>query len=83
MLRVGLAVAARPWLWWAAVRQVFRLAPRGWWRRRPFLPVPSQDYLEFRLVTQYGGDPREARPDIATKDVLDYLRWCRDWNDGR
>lgn len=78
-----MAVLARPWLWWTAVRQVARLAPRGWWRRMPFLPVPPPEYLEFRLVTQYGGDERWARDQVCSRDVLDYLRWCRDWNDGR
>ena len=32
--------------------------PRGWWRRPPFLPVPTARYLAFRLETAYG--PRRA-----------------------
>jgi len=71
--RVAAAVAVRPRLWLTAIRQCRRTAPPGWWRRAPFLPVPSGDYLRFRLVTQYG---RENAP-AATADVIDYLAWCR------
>ena len=67
------AVVRRPRLWGAAARQWRRTTPRGWWRRRPFLPVPSGDYLHFRLVTQYGS----ADHRIETADVLNYLAWCR------
>ncbi|MCB0956473.1 MAG: hypothetical protein R2694_07605 [Ilumatobacteraceae bacterium] len=73
LLRVGAAVARRPSLWVTAVRQWKRTTPPGWWRRRPFLPVPSADYLRFRLVTQYGSDDHA----IDTADVLNYLAWCK------
>jgi len=76
VIRVALAVIGRPSLWPTAVRQARRTAPPGWWRRAPFLPVPSGDYLRFRMVTQYG--EAERPPDPA--DVLDYLAWCRDWD---
>jgi hypothetical protein len=72
-LRVAGAVARRPSLWGTALRQMRRTAPRGWWRHRPFLPVPAGEYLRFRLVTQYG-DPRHP-PEPA--DVLNYLVWCK------
>lgn len=70
---VVLAVARCPWLWATAVRQIIALAPNGWWRRRPWLPLPDPDYLQFRMVTQYG-DPNHP-PEAA--DVVSYLRWCR------
>lgn len=69
------AVARRPSLWPTAVRQGARLVPTRWWRRPPFLPVPTRSYLEFRLLTQYGDISHRTEPD----DVLNYLRWCRDW----
>ena len=69
------AVLARPDLWPVALRQIFVLARRGWWRRPPFLPLPGRDYIEFRLQTAYG-DGRRA-PDAA--DVIGYLEWCRAW----
>jgi hypothetical protein len=68
------AVLRHPTLWPVAVRQGWRLVPSGWWRRRPYLPVPDPAYLAFRLQTQYG-DPKR-RPD--PEDVIAYLRWCRD-----
>lgn len=67
------AVAVRPRLWATAARQLVVLAPPGWWRRRPFLPVPDPDYLAFRLETMYGG----AAPTPRGGDVVAYLRWCR------
>jgi hypothetical protein len=74
------AVIVRPLLWSTAIAQAFRLVPRGWWRTSPFLPVPSRDYMEFRLVTQYGGGHGVARGSIRSEDVVAYLRWCRRWS---
>lgn len=70
---VAVAVARRPQLWATALRQMRRTAPRGWWRRRPFLPVPGGDYLRFRSITHYGTPDHRPEPD----DVVDYLAWCR------
>ncbi|QQS24988.1 MAG: hypothetical protein IPM43_00895 [Actinomycetota bacterium] len=75
-LAVLAAVARHPGLWPTALRQAARTAPRGWWRRRPFLPVPAGDYLRFRLTTQYGDAMHRPEPD----DVLNYLRWVRQWD---
>jgi hypothetical protein len=69
------AVLRRPSLWPAAARLVARSARSGWWRRPPFLPLPSSSYIRFRLLTQYGDS--EAEP--AADDVVSYLRWCRHW----
>ena len=74
MLGAARAVVRHPSLWGTAIVQLFRLAAPGWWRRRPFLPVPDADYLRFRLETQYGSD---HQPDPA--DVVSYLHWCRDF----
>lgn len=70
---VLVAVAARPRLWPTAVAQVFRLAPRRWWRRWPPLPFPDTDYLRFRLVTAYG----DASNPACAADVVAWLNWCR------
>jgi hypothetical protein len=73
--RVAAAVARHPPLWPIAVRQALVLAAPGWWRHRPFLPLPAPDYLRFRLQTAYGGDgDRDPDPD----DLVTYLRWCRE-----
>jgi hypothetical protein len=65
-------------MWSTAIRQARRTASPGWWRTWPFLPVPSGDYLRFRMLTQYGETDRP--PDPA--DVLNYLAWCREWDRG-
>lgn len=49
------------------------LAPPGWWRRRPYLPVPDRAYLAFRLETMYGGTGSKPHG----RDVVGYLEWCR------
>jgi hypothetical protein len=70
---VARAVAGHPTLWPVALRQWRRTVPRRWWRRRPFLPVPTRAYVEFRLVTHYGANGHSPSP----PDVLNYLAWCR------
>ena len=78
-LRVGLAVGSRPGLWPTALRQMRRTAAPGWYRRSPFLPLPSGEYLRFRLVTQYGDVGHRPEP----HDVVNYLSWCREWDKQR
>ena len=80
---VVVGVLRRPSLWVTAARQVARLAPVGWWKKAPFSPVPRADYLEFRLVTQYGGGHGSPQGDIRAVDVVDYLQWCKEWDAGR
>jgi len=67
------AVLVRPSLWLTAVGAVFRLAAPGWWRRRPFLPLPGNRLWRFRMVTAYGH--ADADPEVT--DVVSYLEWCR------
>jgi hypothetical protein len=69
------AVLRHPSLWGTALVQVRRLAPRGWWRRSPHLPVPDPSYLRFRLATMYGDAALVPDP----HDVVTYLRWCREF----
>jgi hypothetical protein len=70
------AVLSHPLLWGTALRQMHFLAPSGWWRRAPFLPLPDPAYMRFRIVTAYGGDgSAEPKP----SDLITYLRWCRSW----
>ena len=67
------AVALRPGLWPVALAQARRFAPRGWWRRPPFLPVPDRDLIRFRAATMYGRPDAPVEPD----DLVRWLRWCR------
>lgn len=72
-IRIVIAVLRRPGLWGTALRQALRLAPPGWWRRFPFLPLPDAKYAQMRAVIQYGNENHPA--DVA--DVLKYLAWCK------
>lgn len=65
------AIATRPRLWPAALRQARALVVPGWWRRRPFLPVPDRAWLRFRMTTAYG-DPGAG---IDVEDLLTWLAW--------
>lgn len=65
------AIAARPRLWPAAVRQARALVPPGWWRRRPFLPLPDTAWLRFRMTTAYG----DGGADVDVEDLLTFLAW--------
>ena len=70
-------VMKRPDLWVSALRQARLLAPRGWWRSAPFLPLPDGDYLHFRMVTMYGGDDRDSDGAVEPRDVVAWLEWCK------
>ncbi len=82
--RAVLAVLRRPDLWWTGVRQALVLAPDGWWRRPPHLPLPDPAYLRFRMVTAHGGDGSAHGGDGSGVDarevgreLVTYLEWCR------
>ena len=74
-MRAALVVLRHPSLWSIGARQARALAPTGWWRRPPFLPLPSEAYLRFRLETAYGGAGDHS---LVPADLVTYLRWCRD-----
>jgi hypothetical protein len=67
------AVVRRPGLWGEAIRVSLAMAPDGWWRRAPFLPLPDPAYLRWRVTTAYG----RADTTIATGDLVAYLAWCK------
>jgi hypothetical protein len=74
------AVGPRPTLWMEAGAVTFRLARSGWWHRRPFLPLPGEDYWRFRMETAFGGAGEGvagAAGAFAVADVVAYLRWCQ------
>lgn len=73
--RVALTVLGRRDLWAVAAVTAARLAPSGWWRRWPPLPLPDASYWRFRMMTAYGGSG-DAVP--RARDVVDYLEWCRE-----
>lgn len=70
----------RPDLWATAARAAVDLAPSGWWRRPPFLPVPDPEWMRFRYVTAYGGDGQYSpETPIRAEDVLTWLEWRKGW----
>jgi hypothetical protein len=72
--RLARALARHPALVCTGVRQLARLAPPGWWRRRPFLPRPDPAHLRFRLETAYGTG---GQMPVRAREVVAYLDWCR------
>ena len=70
---IGRVVVLRPGLWWAALGALRRMAVPGWWRRRPYLPLPDDRLWGFRMVTAYGSPGAIPEPE----DVISYLEWCR------
>ena len=46
---------------------------RGWYKRPPFLPLPSTSYLRWRMDTAYG-DPDAVPP---VDELRRFLRWAR------
>ena len=58
------------------LRVGWRFRRRHWYRRFPFLPLPSGPYLRWRMHTAYGDD--EAMPPV--EDIVRYARWAtRSW----
>jgi len=74
-LRLTLRLAARavvhPSLGIDLLRVAWRFRARGWYRRFPFLPIPSQKYVRWRMHTAYGD--YAAVPPVD--DVVRYARW--------
>jgi hypothetical protein len=56
----------------ALARVGWRFRRRDWYRRPPFLPLPSQQYLRWRMYTAYGAEDVEPPLD----DVIRYARWA-------
>lgn len=70
------AVVARPDLWTVAGRTVLSVAPNNWWRKRPFLPLPDDAWMHFRLETAYGGDGTSA---MGAEELITYLEWRKEF----
>jgi hypothetical protein len=70
---LGLALR-RPGLVPSMLGAAWAFRRRGWWHKAPFLPLPSADYLRWRMETAYG-DP-EATP--SYEELERYLRWASD-----
>lgn len=70
MLRAALG---RPAMIPDLVSAAWAFRRRDWYRRPPFLPLPSRGYLRWRMETAYG-DPAAVPP---VEDLRRFLRWAR------
>jgi len=75
LIKVTGLLSVRPELWVTAFRQLFKLAESGWWKKLPFLPIPSPELIEFRSKTQYGS----LEVEIDAADVLAWLIWSKEF----
>ena len=51
----------------------WRFRRRDWLTHAPFLPVPSKEYVAWRMYTAFGD--HHAVPSV--QDVIRYARWAR------
>lgn len=70
-LRLALRALREPTLTVDLLRVAWRFRARGWYRRFPFLPLPSRPYVRWRMHTAYGD--YEAIPPV--EDIVRYARW--------
>ena len=70
-LALAMRAAIRPALAADLLRVAWRFRSRRWHRRPPFLPLPSREYVRWRMYTAYGEE--DAVPPAA--DVERYARW--------
>jgi hypothetical protein len=73
-LTFSLAVraAVSPSLAGDLLRVAWRFRARRWALRPPFLPLPSREYVRWRMYTAYGDE--HAVPPVD--DVVRYARWA-------
>ena len=53
------------------LRVAWRFRHRHWYKRFPFLPLPAQSYMRWRMYTAYGDE--DATP--PAEDVIAFARW--------
>jgi hypothetical protein len=70
--RLALRGIRHPAIGAALVRVGWRFRARGWYARFPFLPLPSRDYLKWRMYTAYGNEDIVPPAD----DIVRYARWA-------
>jgi hypothetical protein len=75
------SVLARPRLWGVAIGVLRSHLVTGGGVERSRLPHLAEDYMAFRLETQYGTSRAVTTADTA--DVLKYLEWVKEWNSRR
>jgi hypothetical protein len=71
-LSLALRALVNPVLARDLVTIAWRFRRRDWFRRAPFLPVPSKQYVAWRMYTAFGD--HHAVPTV--RDVIRYARWA-------
>lgn len=77
-LRALAAVAAHPGTWAGALGSARRAAPRGWWHRPPFLPVPDATWWAMRTEVAYGPPGGEPTPE-ELRELFTWSARMRRW----
>jgi hypothetical protein len=70
-LTLALRALLNPALAVDLLRVAWRFRHRHWFRRFPFLPLPAQSYVRWRMYTAYGDEG--AIPPVD--DVIAFARW--------
>lgn len=70
MIRLALL---RPWRVPLILETAVAFRARRWYRRPPFLPLPSLAYLHWRMESAYG-DPKAAP---GLDELVSFLVWAR------
>lgn len=70
--RLARLALAHPSLIVPFLRSAWAFRARHWYRRPPFLPLPSASYLQWRMETAYGDADATPPPD----ELKRYLRWA-------
>lgn len=70
-LRMMTLAVRRPGLIPSMLGAAWAFRARDWYRRPPYLPLPSRRYLRWRMETAYG-DPDRLPP---AHDLERFLRW--------
>ena len=68
---------ANPTLIPAALAVGWRLRRRHWYRRFPFLPLPSARYLRWREETAFGSEASGEASGPTAEEFKDYLLWAK------
>jgi hypothetical protein len=74
LFRAALRAITRPRLAVDLLRAGWAFRRRRWWTTPPFLPVPDEAYLRWRMYTAYGAET--AVPPL--EDMLRFVRWRRE-----
>ena len=72
-LSLALRAIASPRLAADLLRLAWSFRARNWYRHSPFLPLPSREYMRWRMFTAYGDE--DAVPPVG--DVVRFARWRR------